>query len=122
LVEITDVRNALNNIEEGLVTDEAILSSIEDAESELEYLSNTNVPTQLVELAIKQKAVYKSYLAYVLKMERGIDTAPTPQMRSALDMLLEEFNGTLKKIEREYAPPTTGVVPVTTTDSLGDQV
>lgn len=121
MVTILEVRYALGNIDKDLLPDETINGAIIDAETDFEYLSDKNVPTQLIQKAVKYKAAYLAYAGYLAKMERGIDVAPTPQMRSTLDLLEKEVDKCLLEIQREYAAPI-GEVPAGLTETVEEDM
>src|SRR3989304_9877483 len=101
MVEVQDVRDALNNIAPELIPSNTIYRHITTATFEAEYDAPTNAPTQLIEEYILKKATYLSYLGYVLQMERSVDASPTPQMRTALDLLRAEVDKAIERLLRE---------------------
>lgn len=106
MVTIGEVRAALDNISVDLIPDVVINYAISDAEAEFEWYESDSVPTQLIDRAVKYKAAYLSYIGYLSKMERGLDVAPTPQMKSALDLLDKEVQNCLAQIKNLWASPS----------------
>ena len=75
-VTITDVREFLNNLSVGRVSDKAIQQQIEVAETDLNNKKASNVAANTLEKAILVYASYLTYLAYVTEYERSAGVVP----------------------------------------------
>lgn len=116
MVEVEDVRLALNNISADLISDDTIFQKIEDAKVEIEHIKPTKAPQQIVEKAILYKAALLAYQAYLISIERGTGVPPTPSgqvlLKSLEDQarkyvtLMYEFAG-----DKMEPKPTVSMVP-----------
>lgn len=115
MVEIADVRRALANPSTDQLPDTVIDEAIETAEVQSEKFGS-NIPQQRLDIWVKYKAAYLSYLAYTTKVERGISEV-TPQMKSVLSFLKEECKEIEKEFTEEYGAPSV-TIPMYMTETV----
>jgi len=84
------VRRMLNNLSIDRVDDDVITQNIEDAVVEIEPLASPSAPTETVEMAVTLCAVYWTYLAYALEVERAAGGMP-PAIETNLRRLYQRY-------------------------------
>jgi len=73
---ILDVRNFLNNLSVGRVSDAVVQKQLEVATSKVNVRKAANVSEDTIDKAILVYASYLTYLAYVTEYERSVGTVP----------------------------------------------
>ncbi len=86
MVTILEVRNYLNALPAELVNDESVRVQIELAIAEVNKTKSKIVLSSDLDNAVLALAGYKTYLAYVTRIERGEGAIPAPMLTHLADL------------------------------------